>query len=166
MKQAITLILSALCLPIVLHAQSPAAAASTSTAAIDKELWSMISEAVVRADIAAMARTYHTEAVIVGAARTVPINTAIAQWGKDMDVAKVRGDKATVEFRFASRQDGTTTAFETGIFKYTVTARNGEVTSDYIPFECLLTRSTGKWRTLMERQLAAVTVDEWNRLKH
>jgi hypothetical protein len=165
MKQAITLIVSALCLPMVLYAQSPASDTSTSTAAVNKELWSIISESVVHADIAAMSRTYHAEAVFVGATVIAPIKTALAHWRKDMDVAKVRGDKATVEFRFASRQDGTTTAFETGIFKYTVTERNGKVTSAYIPFECLLTRSTGKWRTLMERQLAAVTVDEWNRLK-
>lgn len=138
---------------------------SASSEAIDRELWSVIAATVVNADITGMARTYHPDAILVTSAGTKPIGSQIAEWGKDMAVAKTRGDKATVEFRFTRRQDDATTAFETGLFKYTVTDKAGKSVSSYVPFESLLERSSGKWRTLMERQLAPVTVDAWNRLK-
>jgi len=142
-------------------AAPPARSALSET--IDKELWSVIAATVVNADIDGMARMYHPDAVVVTPAGTKPIGSQIAKWGKDMADAKIRGDKATVEFRFTRRQDDATTAFETGIFKYTVTDKTGKSVSNYVPFEALLERSSGKWRMLMERQLAAVTVDEWNR---
>ena len=150
----------------ILPAQSAAPPArTTSSDAIDRELWSVIAATVVNADIEGMARTYHPDAILVSPAGTKPIATQLAEWGRDMAAAKTRGDKATVEFRFTRRQDDATTAFETGLFKYTVTDKAGKSVSSYVPFESLLERSGGKWRTLMERQLAPVTVDAWNRLK-
>ncbi len=166
MKTLIVLVALSLVGSSTLPAQSAAPSArSASSDAIDKELWSVIAATVVNADIAGMARTYHPDAVVVTPAETQPIGSQIAKWGKDMADAKIRGDKATVEFRFIRRQDDATTAFETGLFKYTVTDRAGKSVSSYVQFESLLERSTGKWRTLMERQLAAVTIDAWERLK-
>jgi hypothetical protein len=82
-----------------------------------------------------------------------------------MVAAKGRGDKATVEFRFSLRQDDSTTAFEAGIFKYTVISKSGTSTPQFIPFEALLGKTNGSWRVLMERQLPAVTQAEWDKLK-
>lgn len=81
-----------------------------------------------------------------------------------MVAAKARGDRATVEFRFSRRQDDTTTAFEAGIFKYTVIAKSGVSTPNFHPFEALLVKTNGQWRLVMERQFEAVTQAEWDRL--
>lgn len=71
---------------------------------------------------------------------------------------------ATVELRFSRRQDDSTTAFEVGIFKYTVISKDGVRTPAYFPFEELLVKTNGKWRVLMEHQFPAVTQEEWNKL--
>ena len=125
----------------------------------------MISTTVINADVDGMARTYHPDAVVVNANGTTPIREQIAKWGRDMVAATRRGEKATVEFRFSRRQDDATSAFEAGIFMYTVTDKSGTSTAAYVPFESLLVRRRGRWLTVMERQFAAVTVEEWNRLR-
>jgi hypothetical protein len=51
-----------------------------------------------------------------------------------MVAAKARGDKATVAFRLSRRQDDSTTAFEAGVFKYTVIAKSGASTPKFYPF--------------------------------
>ena len=72
--------------------------------------------------------------------------------------------RATVEFRFASRQDDATTAFETGIFKYSTTDRAGATTARYVELEALLVKHDGKWRVVMERQLESTTETAWSRM--
>ncbi len=154
-------------LPTMAHAQNAAPASPSATSrAIDAELWSVVSATVVRADIKAMAATYHPDAVVVSGKGTFPIRSQIATWGAGMVAAQKRRERATVEFRFSERRDDTTTAFEIGIFKYTVTDSAGTSVSQYVPLEALLVQWHGKWRTLMERQLPAVTVAEWDRLPH
>jgi ketosteroid isomerase-like protein len=71
-----------------------------------------------------------------------------------------------VQFRFTNRQDDAETAFETGIFKYTVTDRAGKSRPSYVRMEALLVKSGGKWRILMERQLEATDEAEWNAVPH
>ena len=78
--------------------------------------------------------------------------------------AKAKGDRATEEFRFSRRQHDAATAFESGIFKYTVIDKGGVKTPKYYPFEQLLVKSDGKWRIAMERQFAEVTAGEWDKL--
>lgn len=57
-----------------------------------------------------------------------------------------------------------TTAFEAGIFKYTVIDKAGVRTPKFYPFEALLGKANGKWRVLIERQSAEVTPAEWDKL--
>lgn len=147
---------------------SPGAIQAQSTSQsveIDRQVWSPIAATVAADDIVGMGRLYFPEAVVVTPKATTPIKAMLEKWGNDMVAAKARGDKATVEFRFSLRQDDSTTAFEAGMFKYTVIAKAGTSTSQYIPFEALLGKSNGSWRVLMERQLPAVTQAEWDKLK-
>jgi ketosteroid isomerase-like protein len=132
---------------------------------IDREIWSVFSATVAAADIVGMAQAYAPQAVLVTPKGTTPIGETLDRWGRDMVVAKERGDKATVEFRFSLRQDDSATAFQAGIFKYTVIAKSGASTPQFIPFEALLVKTGGKWRVLMERQLAAVTQADWDKLR-
>jgi hypothetical protein len=102
--------------------------------------------------------------VLVSPNGTAPIKSTLERWGRDMVTAKSKGDKATVAFRFSRRLDGATTAFESGIFKYTVITKVGVATPKYYPFEQLLAKTNGKWLILMERQFAEVTQAEWDKL--
>lgn len=147
---------------------SSAAAAQTTTskwsADIDREVWAVFVATVAADDIVNMGRVYFPDAVLVSPTGTRPIKDTLEGWGRDMVAAQARGDKATVAFRFSRRQDDSTTAFEAGIFKYTVIAKSGASTSKFYPFEELLVKSNGKWRVLMERQFALVTQAEWDKL--
>lgn len=149
-------------LPVFLAAvaQNPA------SAAINADVWTPIAASVVNDDIAAMGRTYHPDAVLVSNDDTRSIASALAGWGKEMVANKAKGTRATVEFRFTKRQDDTETAFETGVFKYTVIDKAGVATPSYRRLEALLVKRQGKWRIVMERQLEAVTEAAWNAIPH
>lgn len=158
---ALALILG-LATPIGALAQAPRPQATS--AAIDADVWGPVAASVVNSDIVAMGRVYHPDAVLVSSTGTRPIRAALDGWGKDMVTAKAAGTRATVEFRFTRRQDDTESAFETGVFKYTVIDKAGKATPSYRQLETLLVKHQGKWRILMERQLEAVTEAAWNAL--
>lgn len=141
-------------------------APSPTSAVIDADVWKPIAASVVNDDIGAMGRTYHPDAVLVSNDGTRSIASALAGWGKDMVANKAKGTRATVEFRFTKRQDDTETAFETGVFKYTVIDKAGVSTPSYRRLEALLVKRQGKWRIVMERQLEAVTEATWNAIPH
>jgi len=140
------------------------AAAAPSSAEIDKEIWTTFVTTVAADDIVGMGQAYFPEAVLVTPRGTAAIKDTLERWGRDMVANKAKGSRAAVEFRFSQRQDGDTTAFESGIFKYTVIDKSGAATPKYYPFEQLLAKSDGKWRVLMERQFAEVTQAEWDKL--
>jgi len=160
----ISTIAIALLTVVVGSAGASQTATSSSAPDIDREVWSVFVATVATDDIAGMGRVYFPDAVLVSPNGTRPIKDTLEGWGRDMVAAKARGDKATVEFRFSRRQDDSTTAFEAGIFKYTVIARSGASTPKFYPFEELLVKTDGKWRVLMERQFDLVTEDAWDKL--
>jgi uncharacterized protein (TIGR02246 family) len=135
-----------------------------STHDIDREVWSFFKATVAADDIVGMGNVYLPNAVLVTPGSTAPIKQTIERWGRDMVAAKARGDRATVEFRFSRRQDDPTTAFDAGIFKYTVIEKSGTSSPKFYPFEELLVKSDGRWRVLMERQFAEVTQGAWDKL--
>lgn len=139
---------------------------SPTSAAIDAEVWAPVAGSVVHDDIVAMGRVYHADAILVTSDGTKRISEALAGWGKDIVANKSKGIRANVEFRFSKRQDNAETAFETGIFKYTVTDRAGVSTPGYRRLEALLVKSGGKWRIIMERQLEATDEAGWNAVPH
>jgi ketosteroid isomerase-like protein len=79
---------------------------------------------------------------------------------------KAKGIRANVEFRFSKRQDDAQTAFETGIFKYTLTDEAGVSTPRYRRLEALLVKNGGKWLIVMERPLEATDEAGWNAIPH
>lgn len=139
---------------------------TSSSAAIDADVWTPVAASVVNDDIVAMGRVYHADAILVTADGTRRISEALAGWGKDIVANKSKGIRASVEFRFSKRQDNAETAFETGIFKYTVTDKAGVSTPRYRRLEALLVKSGGKWRIVMERQLEATDEAGWNAVPH
>jgi ketosteroid isomerase-like protein len=144
--------------------QAPTATVATSTQEIDKDVWSVIIQTVAADDIVRMGDVYFPDAIVVGPRGTKPIKETLERWGRDMVAAKAKGNRATVEFRFAQRQDDQTTAYESGIFKYTVIDKAGKSSSTFTPFQQLLAKTNGRWRVLMERQLSEVTQVAWDGL--
>jgi ketosteroid isomerase-like protein len=139
-------------------------AAVSSSHDIDRDVWSVFVATVAGDDIVGMGNVYVPNAVLVRPRGTEPIEQTLAGWGRDMVAAKAKGSTATVEFRFSRRQDDATTAFEAGIFKYTVVEKSGASRPTFYPFEELLAKTDGRWRVLMERQFAEVTQEEWDKL--
>jgi len=148
-------ILAALGLSVVqtprLHAQA-VAAGSESSKEIDADVWAVVSATVAAGDVVGMGRTYHPDAVLVNSSTTASIRVTLVRWGEGMAKAKREGRRSTVSFRFTKRQDGSETAFESGVFQLTEIDSSGVSTSRFIPFECLLVKQNGKWVMLMERQ--------------
>ena len=164
MPKRIATIAVALWSILVITAGASQTAPVSSAREIDRGIWSAVTATVAAEDIVGMGRLYSPEAVLVTPKGTTPIKETLERWGRDMVAAKARGDKATVEFRFSLRQDDSTTAFEAGIFKYTVITKVGVSRPQFHPFEALLVKSNGVWRVLMERQFGAVTQAEWDKL--
>jgi ketosteroid isomerase-like protein len=158
------IVLIAIVLWSVVVSDSASQTATASAHEIDRDVWSVFVATVAADDIVGMGRAYFPDAVLVSPKGTRPIKETLEGWGRDMVAARARGDKATVEFRFSRRQDDSTTAFEAGIFKYTVIAKSGASTSKFYPFEELLVKTNGKWRVLMERQFDLVTQDAWDKI--
>ena len=159
-----TAMMAIVLLSVVVGNSASQTATASSAREIDRDVWSVFVATVAADDIAGMGRAYFPDAVLVSPKGTRPIKETLEGWGRDMVAARARGDKATVEFRFSRRQDDSTTAFEAGIFKYTVIAKSGASTSKFYPFEELLVKTNGKWRVLMERQFDLVTQDAWEKL--
>ena len=149
---------------VVVSSAASQTATASSAHEIDRDVWSVFVATVAADDIAGMGRAYFPDAVLVSPNGTRPIKDALERWGRDMVAAKAKGNRAAVEFRFSRRQDDPTTAFEAGIFKYTVIEQAGASNSKFYPFEQLLVKTNGKWRVLMERQFAEVTQDAWDKL--
>ena len=92
---------------------------------IDLDVWSVFVATVAADDIVGMGNVYFPDAVLVRPRGTEPIKQTLDGWGRDMVAAKAKGNRATVEFRFSRRQDDATTAFDAGIFRYTVIEKSG-----------------------------------------
>ena len=145
-------------------AQQAPAPNAVSTADIDREIWMVLVESVRNDNIAQMASAYAPDAVLVTPNSTRAMRDALAGWGRDMVANKAKGTAARVEFRFSRRLDGATTAFESGIFNYTTIDRAGVAKPGLYPFEELLVKKDGHWQILMERQFAAATQADWDKL--
>lgn len=149
---------------LAIVAAAPTGAAGQSSADIDRQVWQAVAKSAVDDDIVAMGRVYHPAAVLVSKNGTTPIASALERWGRDMATAKKNGVRASVEFRFTTRQDDATTAFQAGAFRYATTDKAGVATPGFVRFEALLVKIPDGWKIVMERQLDAITEAEWNAL--
>jgi ketosteroid isomerase-like protein len=154
----------AVCVLVAGSAGASQAPATSSTQELNREIWSVLAATVANDDIAGMGAVYFPNAVLVSPTGTTAIKDTLERWGRDMAAAKAKGNRAAVEFRFTQRLDNATTAFDAGLFKYTVIEKAGAASSKYYPFEILLAKTNGKWLILMERQFAEVSQGAWDKL--
>ena len=127
--------------------------------------WAEVSQAVLKGDFAGYSATCHPEGILVSGIRqtSYPLTQALERWKPGFDDTRAGQMQASVEFRFSQRLHSSTTAHETGIFRY-ASRRDGQETIDYINFEGLLQKSSGRWRIVMEYQKSLATAAEWQAL--
>ncbi len=139
--------------------------ATTGRAQVADELdayWAELSRTVAEGDFEGYARLYHPDAVIVlDGNATHPIAVALAGWKQGFDDTRDGRAEAGVEFRFTVRLHDATTAFESGIFRYTLSPEEGDDAVALVHFEGLLVKKDGRWLMVMERQKGPATDAEW-----
>ena len=124
--------------------------------------WAELSRTVVEGDFEGYARLYHPDAVIVlDGSATHPIAVALAGWKQGFDDTRDGRAEAGVAFRFTSRLHDGTTAFESGMFRYTLSPAEGDDVVALVHFEGLLVKKDGRWSMVMERQKGPATDAEW-----
>jgi ketosteroid isomerase-like protein len=141
-----------------------------SAKASDKQVFSTdsyyreIIRTVAEVDFKAMAAAYHPDAVLVTEKKSMLIKEVMKRWKKEGEKFKNAGGSASVSFRFFDRKLSETTAFETGIFRYSTIDKDGVVKTIYSHFQDLNVKKNGRWLTLMERQQNLSSEVEWNSL--
>lgn len=128
--------------------------------------WNEVERAVREGDYEAYCATVHPDAVIISGPKqaSYPMAQALARWEKDFENTKSGELKGNVSFRFARRYRDTTTAHESGIFRYTSTPKEGQATTAHIAFEALLVKKGGQWQMLMENQIGPASEAQWEAL--
>ena len=121
-------------------ASAASSSSSSSSEAIDAAVWTEVAAAVAANDCDAMAATYHPDAVLVSTTGTTAMQQQLVTWRAGMDTIRSENRRASVAFRFASRQDGETTAFESGMFRYAETDADGVEQPAFVPMEALLVK--------------------------
>jgi hypothetical protein len=129
--------------------------------------WAEVSRTVREGDFEGYRATCHEEGVLVSGSKknSQPLSEALARWKKEFVATKSGKVKANVEFRFSERFGDSTTAHETGIFRYSNVDFEGKSQDEYIHFEGLLVKKNGRWKTLMEYQKSKAAIEEWKALK-
>jgi len=127
-------------------------------------LYRTIIETVQEVDFERMGSTYHPDAVIVTAKKSSPIKSVLTRWKKEGEQLQKDGGHARVKFRFINRIVNKTTAFESGIYRYSTVDNLGKETVVFAHFEDLNIKKSGKWLTVMEHQTKVATEKEWNNL--
>lgn len=124
--------------------------------------WAELARTVEEGDFEGYARLYHPDAVIVlDGNATHPIAVALDGWKQGFDDTRDGRAEAGVAFRFTGRLHDATTAFESGIFRYTLSPEEGDDVVALVHFEGLLVKKDGRWLMVMERQKGAATDAEW-----
>lgn len=138
---------------------------SLRTADLDK-FWNKLSRTVEEGDLEGYAGAYHEDAVVVfGSNESVPIQKALDSWAQGFIDTKAGKASSNVEFRFSERIGDETTAYETGIFYFTLKDETGKFVESYYNMEALLVKKDESWMLVMENQIAPATKEDWEALK-
>lgn len=124
--------------------------------------WAELARTVAGGDFEGYARLYHPDAVIVlDGSATHPIAVALEGWKQGFDDTRDGRAEAGVAFRFTGRLHDASTAFESGVFRYTLAPEDGDDVVALVHFEALLVKKDGRWLMVMERQKGPATEAEW-----
>ena len=129
------------------------------------QFWNKLSNTVQEGDLEGYAAAYHEDAVVVfGSIKSITIKEALANWAQGFIDTKAGKATSNVEFRFSERIGDETTAYETGMFSFTLKDDTGKNVEYYDHLNALLVKKDGTWLCVMEYQKAA-TKEDWEALK-
>lgn len=132
--------------------------ANTSTT---DDLFRTVIKSVIDNDFALMATTYHPDAVLVSPKKTTPITAALKRWQIEGNKLHAQGGRATLNFRFKKRIVNESTAFDVGIYRYSMIDKSGKEKVYYSQVSYLHVKKDNKWLTMMEHQTANATEEQW-----
>ena len=127
--------------------------------------WGEVSRSVKEGDFDGYSATCHPLGILVSGNKktSYPLSKALAKWKSGFEDTRAKKMTASVDFRLSQRFHDSTTAHETGIFRYATTT-DGKETVALIHFEDLLQKSAGRWQVIMEYQKSAATEAQWKAL--
>lgn len=129
------------------------------------QFWKNLSNTVQEGDLEGYAAAYHEDAVVVyGSIKSIPIKEALENWAQGFIDTKAGKATSNVEFKFSERIGNETTAYETGMFYFTLKDDTGKNVEYYDHLNALLVKKDGTWLCVMEYQKAA-TREDWEALK-
>ena len=145
-------------------------AVTTFANAADKTLeeldnyWRAMEQTVVDGEFEKYAAAYHPDAILVSgfSNNSYLIGKAFQRWEQWFDDTKAGKVKAGVQFIWTDRKVSENTAYETGLFNYFSTDKNGEPQHFIAHIEALLVKKQGKWLMMMEKQTKKASQQEWD----
>ncbi len=128
--------------------------------------WEEAGRTIREGDFEAYARSYHDDAVLVSLqeGKSYSIHQALAGWKYLFDATRDGKATAGFEVRFTRTLHDSTTAHQTGIFRYSFVPEEGDSRLSMVHFEMLLVKKD-RWVALMEFQKAPATEAEWEAAK-
>lgn len=125
--------------------------------------WAEVSRTVEAGDFVGYSQLYHPDAVLVaqGSDSSYPIAQALAGWESGFVDTRAGRAKASVTFRLTQRLNDSTSAHETGMFRFTLKPEGEVETAAILHFEGLLVKKDGAWVMIMEYQKHPATEEEW-----
>ncbi len=137
---------------------------SVRTSELD-QFWNELSRTVQEGDLEGYAAAYHEDAVVVfGSIKSIPIKEALNNWAQGFFDTKAGKATSSLEIRFSERIGDETTAYETGMFYFTLKDDSGKFVEYYDHLKALLIKKDGTWLCVMEYQKPA-TKEDWEALK-
>ncbi len=129
------------------------------------QFWNELSRTVQEGDLEGYAAAYHEDAVVVfGSIKSIPIKEALNNWAQGFIDTKAGKATSSLEIRFSERIGDETTAYETGMFYFTLKDNTGKLVEYYDHLKALLIKKDGSWLCVMEYQKPA-TKEDWEALK-
>lgn len=146
---------------------TPLALASSETLIELDNYWDGVEQSVKEGDFKQYALAYHPDAVLVSGFKqqSYPITQAFERWRPGFADTKSGKMQAEVEFRWSASYYDSSTAHQTGIFKYTSIDEQGEKEVFIAHISVLLVKKLGHWLMMMEYQQGEASLVEFDALK-
>ena len=123
--------------------------AHVTTDQIDNDIWRPLIAAYPLLRAAAALSVYSRD-LIHGSATVQDYDAYAAEFATSFDVARSRGDRFAVDFRFTSRIVGDGVASERGVFRVDVQPAEGDLRTTFGYFQVFSRVEDGRWRILTD----------------
>ena len=146
---------------LIVTAANPIAAQDQVSVELDR-LWDRVVESVRTGDHGLYLSTYHPDGIFVSARRGIS-RTVADDVAANLDAWRATAEgraERDLEFRFTRRIHNETSAYESGMFRYS-SLEDGTRSVATIHFTAALVKVDGVWLQLLEYQDSDATDAEW-----